>query len=221
MGLPQNAFQWNMQPSSSISFGTTTQTLKVGSSATVSISGLVYQEKIRLPLSGSIILGTTTQTLSVGASATVTQSGAWPVARAARVHKNGTGQVVSSGVYTKLTFSTSDFDSMAIFDNANDRITPNVAGKWSFTGLITAALDADTRIIAALRKNGSTAAANNRQAFTWIPIGSSVNAIIQGFFDMNGTTDYVELFVFQENGADRTVNGGQDLTYLEAVYMGA
>lgn len=221
MGLPQHAFQWAVQPSSSINLGTTTQYIRVASSATVTFGGDWEFGGLRLTLSSTISLGSSTQVIRVGPSASVTFEGAWPVARAVHVHKNGTNQLnITPDVATKVTLSNADFDALATFDNTNDRITPNVAGKWRFkasAGWVTS-LAAGSYVITELRKTG-TAFTLGRQ--TVGPVAQNPVYETDAIINMNGTTDYVEVFVTHGHTATATLSGAVERTFLEAMYLGA
>jgi len=82
----------------------------------------------------------------------------------------------------------------------SSRITPNVAGWIEFEALITwAASSATGRRAVAFRKNGSTT------VYSTIIVGTTTgNTATYGAteFEMNGTTDYVEVFAYQNSGGN-------------------
>ena len=117
------------------------------------------------------------------------------------VHKNGSSQTVSASTNTKVTWSTEVFDTNNNFDLATERFTPTVAGKYIIQGSARCtASDCQTFIY----KNG-TAYADGTYA-------AGVDyATVVTILELNGTTDYVELFVWSTG---ITVDGAQRRTYF-------
>ena len=140
----------------------------------------------------------------------------------------GSNQSVSDGVETKIQFNTENFDTDNCYDNStNYRFTPNVAGKYFVYCKVecdSAGSNSNYRSIAQIRKNGSevgrdyqfpsTAASSNI-------ISVSPNRIL----DMNGTTDYVEIFgVIHTTGgvSGEFLSGNPDLrTWFGAYRIGS
>ena len=117
----------------------------------------------------------------------------------------GTTQTLTSGVYTKIALNTERFDTNNNFDSTtNYRFTPTVAGYYQINYEIYAGTTSTiTQLVGALYKNGSVYeygiinTINNSQAYT----SSSL-------VYMNGTTDYLELYI--------NVAGAGTLTATEA-----
>ena len=142
---------------------------------------------------------------------------------AARVHKNGTDQAsIVTSTATKVTFSTLEVDpgaAVIAFDDANDRLTPKISGKWLFRGQIGMAALADgARLIADIRKNGGATpiAESSMHAGAATDITSAVSAIASA----NGTTDYFELFGTHSHGSDKSFQGTAQHNFLEAIFLG-
>jgi len=112
------------------------------------------------------------------------------------VHKNGSNQSIPNNTYTKVTFSTEEFDIGGYFDTTNSRFTPP-AGYYSFnaSGLLLASSDTHV-IVLSLYKNGADykRSSHNRASGTG-SIGIDVNCLAK----VNGT-DYFELYIYQDNG---------------------
>ena len=113
----------------------------------------------------------------------------------------GTNQTVSNDIFTKLQANTEVFDSDNCYDNAtNYRFTPTTAGKYfvycqAFPEGLTTNTLYNPNI--AIYKNGSSYAvmnfvSNNATYENTFPI--TVNCIV----DMNGSTDYVEAFGYND-----------------------
>ncbi len=127
------------------------------------------------------------------------------------VHKNSTAQTVTSATVTLLTWSTELFDTNNNFDLTTERFTPTVAGKYTVT-------------LSAFCDNGTTGCAvyiykNNvlvNQGYTGSNVATGV-AAVTAIIDMNGTTDYLEAYVFNNNGT--TINGGKHVTYFSGALI--
>ncbi len=108
-------------------------------------------------------------------------------------HRNGTNQTVTNGGYTKMLFTTEEFDTNNNFDTTTSRFTPTIAGKY----LIQAnAYCGDNTVycLVAIYKNGSLFKANiSRQTVATV---AETSVLV----DMNGTTDYVEAYVYNSGG---------------------
>lgn len=133
------------------------------------------------------------------------------------VHRNGVDATGASdaaaGAHTKIKFTTEMWDDGGYYaidaddsgDATESRFTPLIAGKYLFEAMIPLVNLADAKqFIPELYKNGSIykygtyiyvgAAGYQGMAATWI-------------VDMNGSTDYVELYVFNGDASDRDIYG--------------
>jgi hypothetical protein len=108
---------------------------------------------------------------------------------------------VSNTTWTELTnYGGEVFDTDNNF--ASSRFTPTTAGKYFFYASAQKGnISAENYI--ALSKNGTTSGhSNNFQMFR--DNGGSNYAIqVSGFFDMNGSSDYVSVFVYQQSGSSQ------------------
>jgi hypothetical protein len=104
-----------------------------------------------------------------------------------------TNQILSSAVYTKLQLNTERFDTNNNFDpTTNYRFTPTVAGYYQINYQVYATTTSTASgIVGALYKNGSVyeyglinSSAVTSQAYS--------NATL---VYMNGTTDYLEVYI--------------------------
>ena len=116
----------------------------------------------------------------------------------------GASQSISSGAFVKLQFNTENFDTNSNYDSTtNYRFTPTVSGYYLFTAQAQFNLPASSgQNILALYKNGTSYAyiTNINQAGAFpCPNGSIL-------VSMNGTTDYVEIYGYQQSGSATTVS---------------
>lgn len=107
----------------------------------------------------------------------------------------GVSQSINSAAFTKLTFDTEEFDTNANFSTALSRFQPTVAGYYQVNAqLAFNALISTTNIIA-LFKNGSEYKRGNRLQAS----GNNTYLLVSSLLYMNGSTDYLEVFAFQNS----------------------
>jgi hypothetical protein len=130
---------------------------------------------------------------------------------------NSNLQSVATSTYTKIQFNTEEFDTNSNYDNAtNYRFTPTVAGYYQVNLFIgnASGTATGTYTIAAIYKNGSVFKSCLFQGATNGP-ATIVSAIIQ----MNGTTDYLEGYYFQNSGLTQNTSAGQAVTVFSAAMI--
>jgi hypothetical protein len=140
--------------------------------------------------------------VSLGGSATVDNTPAFEAYRSSN-------QTPSNDTITKVQFNTEVYDTDSAYDNStNFRFTPQVAGKYfaygSVRGDAESATDLDL-IEIYIRKNGTTQA---NQAINYG--GNDIdNATINisAVVDMNGSSDYLELWVVLRSSVQPTILG--------------
>ena len=103
-----------------------------------------------------------------------------------------TGQAITSATFTKVTFDTEDFDTNNNF--ASSRFTPTVAGYYQINSTACCyAATTITRAINALYKNGSILL---RLSDIQTGAGTFITTTGSAVVYMNGTTDYLEIYVW-------------------------
>ncbi len=107
-----------------------------------------------------------------------------------------TTQSFSQNTFTKVLFDNELFDTNSNYDNTtNYRFTPTVAGYYHVSGTITmTSTSTNNRQILAFFKNNSQAL---RPVDYYITYGTATAMFSgSGLIYMNGSTDYVEVFVY-------------------------
>jgi hypothetical protein len=120
-------------------------------------------------------------------------------------------QTVTSGTITKITMDTETFDTAGAYDNStNYRFTPQTAGKYYVYATVRGSTSVSSLELewtqTRLYKNGSEFRKQTIQ-FTANP-GRQAAVSIFAIIDMNGSTDYLELY-----GQVNTTNGGNGEFY--------
>ena len=119
---------------------------------------------------------------------------------------------ITASSVTKVTFDTENFDTNSNF--ATSRFTPTVAGYYQVNARIgTTASTTPTRVLGYIYKNGS--AYHNLGDMNYAGAYSSNGGAI---ITMNGSTDFLEIYVFLAAGV-AVIDGGNALTYFNGAMI--
>jgi hypothetical protein len=123
---------------------------------------------------------------------------------------------ISSLTYTKITFTTEEFDTNSNF--ASSTFTPTVAGYYQVNaqvGITTATTN--TTLLTAIYKNGSVAKSGSvSTGSTYLYPQSNASAIIY----CNGSTDYIEIYVLgTAGGSSFGIYTGLNNTFFQAALI--
>lgn len=127
-------------------------------------------------------------------------------------------QSITNNTFTKVQINSEIFDTNSCFDNTtNYRFTPNVAGYYQVNGALKPTSDAGTYSV--LYKNGSILNYGSPSP-TGFNIGGVINgSVISQLVYLNGSTDYIELYVI--SGNNMSIKGSSTQTYFSASLMRA
>lgn len=157
-------------------------------------------------------LGTLGQSLkSTGAGALPAFSGALGYVAVSRTST----QSINGSTYTKLQLNVETSDVDNAFDNVtNYRHTPTKAGKWLYISCVSVSGILTTEyLINAIYKNGADVGET-------IGIGFSNMWVQQtAMLDMNGTTDYVELYLYHNHATAVNTQGAGSVNYLFGILL--
>jgi len=121
-------------------------------------------------------------------------------------YTSGAGQSVSAATYSKITLSTSSFDTTSgMF--ASSRFTPTVAGYYQLSWAVGGNVNTET--ISCLYKNGGLWHYGSDAPSSYISTGS---ALVYA----NGSSDYFELYIYTvlANTVYQTINRTYFTGYL-------
>ena len=127
-----------------------------------------------------------------------------------------TNQTISNVTYTKIQIAVEEFDTDSCYDTAAYKFTPNVSGYYQVSGASNFAASATGRRSLYLYKNGSLfksiqdVSANSTDFMN--PSGSCL-------VFLNGTTDYVELYVRQNSGGSLNTSSSSIQTWFQAAMV--
>lgn len=127
-------------------------------------------------------------------------------------------QAVTSGVSTKVLFNTTVFDSGTYWDATNHRFTPQVAGLYEVHGQVQFGGTTISGMQVVLEKTGTAAVTRTLTISLSADSSLDITALVQ----MNGTTDYLELFatVTAISGAQFDGSASPLITFFEAHKVG-
>jgi hypothetical protein len=161
-------------------------------------------------LSAPAVSGTTTLTLP-------TTSGTVPIDGPAFSAYQSVAQTgIASLTYTKVTFTTEEFDTNNNF--ASSRFTPTVAGYYQINaqvGMTSAATTAT--LLIGVYKNGSVYKSGSvSTGTTYLYPQANVSVIVY----CNGSTDYIEIYVLgTAGGSSFSTYTGVENTYFQAALV--
>jgi hypothetical protein len=123
---------------------------------------------------------------------------------------NQTG--IASSTFTKVTFELEEFDTNSCYNTSTSRFTPTVAGYYQFNWNLDIGGVTTTLNVADIYKNGTRIKRSNGIAVS----NSETYVVGAALVYLNGTTDYVEVYVYI-GGSGATVYG----TVVEHTYFQA
>ena len=125
--------------------------------------------------------------------------------------RNNNSQSLSNGTTNKVQFDNEIFDTDSCYDHStNYRFTPNLAGYYLIRGNVAIAGMTGTMGVN-IYKNGSRFVNMDKNMDG--SGGQSLN--ITSLVPLNGSSDYVEIFVFQSSGATRSLVNGTQFSVTE------
>lgn len=130
-----------------------------------------------------------------------------------------TTQSISTATSTKIQLDTEQYDTEGDFDSTtNYRHTPSLAGKWLYLGLCSTTLSDQRLLFTDIYKNGIAAASGTQ----YVSAAGSGAVIMQNtvVLEMNGSTDYVELYMYHNEGSSVNTLTGASSCKLVGVYLG-
>jgi len=108
-------------------------------------------------------------------------------------------QSVSASTATKITIDTEDFDTNGNYDpTTNYRFTPTVGGYYQISAGITTNAAASGTVQALIYKNGSLYKSGSQVI---LGAATATTVTVSCLVNMNGSSDYVELYCFQSSAA--------------------
>lgn len=125
------------------------------------------------------------------------------------------GQSLSNATWTKIQINTEEYDTNSNYNTSNYRFTPTVAGYYQVNAGITFTYTsaADKSFASAIYKNGSPVKYTGRDSSTGLVFPVPTASVL---IYMNGSTDFIELYAYQNTGGSASTSGAIADTYFSA-----
>lgn len=122
----------------------------------------------------------------------------------------GSNQSITGSTWTKVSVDTEEFDTASCFNTSNYRFTPNVAGYYQVNG--NSETTGSVGQVVTIYKNGSEFKRGANLTAGTYTTGSVVSTLIY----MNGSTDYLEMYVYMLSNATLAGSGASYRNYFQA-----
>jgi hypothetical protein len=177
-----------------------------------------------ITISSPSVSGSNTLTLPANTGTVITTASTFAGTGPAFSAYQSSSQNFNQATWTKIQFQTENFDTNNCFDSTtNYRFTPTVAGYYQVTGSVgqNFSTTGPTNSQVGIYKNGSLYAQNGLDTtysastvrLYWN--GQGVSSLIY----MNGSTDYIELYTYQNGGSGASTTANSTFTYFSAVMV--
>jgi hypothetical protein len=121
------------------------------------------------------------------------------------------GTVTSTGANTKISFQVEEYDTNNNF--ASNRFTPTIAGYYQINAAVYWGVAMTTRSVIYVFKNGAATTVGYGSDFG---NSNNYNNTLSNLIYANGTTDYFEIYVYQQTGGNLTTGTG---SYFQGVLV--
>lgn len=119
---------------------------------------------------------------------------------------------VVSATPTKVLFQTKEFDTATAFDAVtNSRFQPQTPGYYQVSGLVNMDF-ASTTLYSVVYKNG---ASHKRGQQSGTAAASAYSSSFSVLMYLNGSTDYVEIYIIQNSGGALNTVANPSTTYFQ------
>ena len=125
---------------------------------------------------------------------------------------NGSTQTVATATFTKILFATSEWDTTSGM-YASSKFTPTVAGYYLITGALAIYnMGATGYAISYMYKNGSAYRVGNS---SYASATQEPQLIFSSTVYLNGSTDYIEIYCYQNTGTTASIDTGKTVTFFQ------
>jgi len=126
--------------------------------------------------------------------------------------QNNTNQSIPDVSNTKVTFTTERYNTGNGYDSSTSKFTPNVAGKYFIYAQLNMDINTGVGQIGVKLYVNGTNTDLSRQAHYY---GNNQQSYkLETTVELNGSTDYVEIYVYQDSGSTRTLASGGAQTFF-------
>ena len=122
-----------------------------------------------------------------------------------------TGKTLTNNAFTKITFDEEVVDADGIYDTSNSRVTFGSTGRFVLAVRLTVGSAGTNAYTIRVYKNGS----GWRDVYTdYLSNSTDVNVNAYCLLNNENTTDYYEVYVYQNSGSDKTTGTGMHAQFF-------
>lgn len=129
----------------------------------------------------------------------------------------GSTLAISNNTWTKVPCNTEEFDTNSNYDASTYRFTPAVAGYYQVSGSASIGGQSNVWNKCSIYKNGAEFKNGTMSNVNTFSNGAVVSALVY----LNGSTDYVELYVIHNTGTNANLAQGQSACYFQGFLVRA
>lgn len=116
------------------------------------------------------------------------------------------GTSLTAATTTKVNFQSELFDTRGLYDAANSRFQPDVAGFYQINAKVRADIASNVILASYIFKNGSGYKEGGFKNNT----SSQQGGLVSGLVYLNGTTDYVEIHAYTGSAGTTNASGSTE-----------
>ena len=141
---------------------------------------------------------------------TGTVTGAGGVNTPAFMAHSNSSTTMSNQTWTKIAYANEVFDTGSCYDTSNSRFLPTTSGKYLITGQtrFNSGSDFNDNIMR-IYKNGSYLIGRQMSHFHY------ECQIVTAIVTLNGSSDYVEIYGYHNEGSDVGTDSGTNLNFFQ------
>jgi hypothetical protein len=133
-----------------------------------------------------------------------------------RAYRATSQQSFSQNTWTKVQLNAESFDTANNFDSTtNYRFTPTTAGYYQFNSTLFISKTGQSLTSAQLYKNG----VGNSRLYEWTNTAAYSQLNGSDIIYCNGSTDYIEVYVYDSDPSARNVEPSQISTFFSGVWI--
>ena len=122
-----------------------------------------------------------------------------------------TGKTLTNNAFTKITFDEEVVDADGIYDTSNSRVTFGETGRFVLAVRLNVSNAGTNFKTVRIYRNGS----GWRDVFTdYFSNDGDLNINAYCLLNNENTTDYYEVYVYQNSGSDKTTSGGMHAQFF-------
>ena len=165
--------------------------------------------------SGTITLGQSGETVTIPSGVTIANSGTatgFGNTNAPIFYAYGSSGIsLTNNAFTKITFDTEVVDASGIYDTSNNRVTFGSTGRFVLAVRLNVGSSGTNAYTIRVYRNGS----GWRDVYTdYLSNNTDVNVNAYCLLNNENTTDYYEVYVYQNSGSTKTTGSGMHALFF-------